>query len=42
VRATAVDIAVAAAGKILGGKADPKLQSELFKQSLGDVKARLN
>lgn len=42
VRATAVDIAVAAAGKILGGKADPKLQAELFKQSLGDVKARLN
>jgi F-type H+-transporting ATPase subunit b len=42
VRSTAVDIAVAAAGKILGGKADPKLQSELFKQSLGDVKARLN
>jgi F-type H+-transporting ATPase subunit b len=42
VRSTAVDIAVAAAGKILGGKADPKLQAELFKQSLGDVKARLN
>jgi F-type H+-transporting ATPase subunit b len=42
VRATAVDIAVAAAGKILGGKADPKLQAELFKQSLGDIKARLN
>jgi F-type H+-transporting ATPase subunit b len=42
VRSTAVDIAVAAAGKILGGKADPKLQAELFKQSLGDLKARLN
>jgi F-type H+-transporting ATPase subunit b len=42
VRSTAVDIAVAAAGKILGGKADPKLQAELFKLSLGDVKARLN
>jgi F-type H+-transporting ATPase subunit b len=42
VRSTAVDIAVAAAGRILGGKADPKLQAELFKQSLGDVKARLN
>jgi F-type H+-transporting ATPase subunit b len=42
VRSTAVGIAVAAAGRILGGKADPKLQAELFKQSLDDVKARLN
>ncbi len=42
VRSSAVEIAIAAAGKILGGKADPKLQAELFRQSLGDVKSRLN
>jgi F-type H+-transporting ATPase subunit b len=42
VRATAIDIAVAAAGKILGGKASEKLSADLFKQSLSDVKSRLN
>jgi F-type H+-transporting ATPase subunit b len=42
VRATAIDIAVAAAGKILGGKQSEKLSADLFKQSLSDVKSRLN
>lgn len=42
VRASAIDIAVAAAGKILGGKPSEKLGAELFKQSLTDVKSRLN
>ena len=42
VRASAIDIAVAAAGKILGGKPSGKLSADLFKQSLSDVKSRLN
>ena len=42
VRASAVDVAIAAAAKILGGKPSEKLSADLFKQSLSDVKARLN
>ncbi len=42
VRASAIDIAIAAATKILGGKPDAKLSADLFKQSLNDVKSRLN
>ena len=42
VRASAIDIAVAAAGKILGGKPSERLSADLFKQSLSDVKTRLN
>lgn len=42
VRASAIDIAIAAATKILGGKQDAKLSADLFKQSLNDVKSRLN
>jgi F-type H+-transporting ATPase subunit b len=42
VRASAIDIAVAAASKILGGKPSEKLSADLFKQSLSDVKLRLN
>jgi F-type H+-transporting ATPase subunit b len=42
VRASAIDVAIAAAGKILGGKTSDKLSADLFKQSLSDVKARLN
>jgi F-type H+-transporting ATPase subunit b len=42
VRASAIDVAIAAAGKILGGKTSEKLSADLFKQSLADVKSRLN
>ena len=42
VRASAIDVAIAAAGKILGGKTSEKLSADLFKQSLSDVKSRLN
>jgi F-type H+-transporting ATPase subunit b len=42
VRASAVDIAVAAASKILGDKVDTKTAGDLFKSSLTEVKARLN
>ncbi len=42
VRASAIDVAIAAAGKILGGKSSDKLNADMFKQSLSDVKARLN
>jgi F-type H+-transporting ATPase subunit b len=42
VRASAIDVAIAAAGKILGGKTSEKLSADMFKQSLSDVKARLN
>ncbi len=41
VRASAVDLAVAASTKLLQGR-DPKANAELFKQALGDVKSRLN
>ncbi|MEK1891262.1 MAG: F0F1 ATP synthase subunit B [Phyllobacterium sp.] len=42
VRATAVDVAVAAAGRILADKVDAKASAELFKSSLTEVKSRLN
>ena len=42
VRASAIDVAIAAAAKILGGKSSEKLSADLFKQSLSDVKSRLN
>lgn len=42
VRSSAIDIAIAAAGKILGEKASGGLAADLFKQSLSDVKSRLN
>jgi F-type H+-transporting ATPase subunit b len=42
VRASAIDVAIAAAGKILGGKGSAKLNADMFKQSLSDVKARMN
>jgi F-type H+-transporting ATPase subunit b len=41
VRASAVDLAVAASTKLLQGR-DGKANAELFKQSLSDVKSRLN
>jgi F-type H+-transporting ATPase subunit b len=42
VRSAAVDLAIAAAETVLVKKADAKLQSELFSNALGQVKARLN
>ncbi|MGY6708602.1 MAG: F0F1 ATP synthase subunit B [Rhizobiaceae bacterium] len=42
VRSSAVDIAVAAAERILSEKVDAKMSAELFKKSMGDVKAGLN
>jgi F-type H+-transporting ATPase subunit b len=41
VRASAVDLAISAATKLLDGK-DAKASAELFKSSLSEVKARLN
>jgi F-type H+-transporting ATPase subunit b len=42
VRSRAVDIAVAAAERILAEKVDGQLNAQLFKKSLQDVKAGLN
>ncbi|MBB5274644.1 F-type H+-transporting ATPase subunit b [Rhizobium rosettiformans] len=42
VRAAAVDLAVAAAEKVLAKKADESVQQSLFKASVGEVKSRLN
>ncbi|MFN3507089.1 MAG: F0F1 ATP synthase subunit B [Allorhizobium sp.] len=42
VRAAAVDLAVAAAEKVLAKKADEAVQQQLFKSSVGEVKSRLN
>jgi F-type H+-transporting ATPase subunit b len=42
VRASAVDIAVAAAGKVLADKVDAKADAALFKAALADVKQHLN
>lgn len=42
VRAAAVDLAVAAAEKVLAKKADEAVQQQLFKSSVAEVKSRLN
>lgn len=42
VRSDAVEIAVAAAGKLLEDKIDSKAAASLFKSSLSEVKTRLN
>jgi F-type H+-transporting ATPase subunit b len=42
VRAAAVDLAIAAAEKVLAKKADEGVQQTLFKASVGEVKSRLN
>ncbi|MFN4206817.1 MAG: F0F1 ATP synthase subunit B [Agrobacterium albertimagni] len=42
VRAAAVDLAIAAAEKVLAKKADEAVQQTLFKASVGEVKSRLN
>lgn len=42
VRAAAVDLAVAAAEKLIAGKMDTKTSDGLFSDAVGEVKARLN
>jgi len=42
VRASAVDLAIAAAGKIVADKVDAKVSGTLFKDALGQVKTNLN
>src|SRR5690606_19179001 len=42
VRVRAVDLAVAAAGRILGDKVDAKVDASLFKDALANVRAKLN
>ncbi|MEF0939463.1 F0F1 ATP synthase subunit B [Rhizobium sp. BR 362] len=42
VRSAAVDLAIAAAESVLAKKADGPVQSELFSNAIGEVKARLN
>ncbi|WFU09661.1 F0F1 ATP synthase subunit B [Rhizobium sp. CB3090] len=42
VRSAAVDLAIAAAESVLAKKADGRVQSELFSNAVGEVKARLN
>ncbi|MFL0692193.1 MAG: F0F1 ATP synthase subunit B [Agrobacterium tumefaciens] len=42
VRAAAVDLAIAAAEKVLAKKSDEAVQQSLFKASIGEVKSRLN
>ncbi|MDO1581203.1 F0F1 ATP synthase subunit B [Rhizobium oryzicola] len=42
VRAAAVDLAVAAAEKVIAAKADASTQQALFNDSIGSVKSRLN
>jgi F-type H+-transporting ATPase subunit b len=42
VRSAAVDLAINAAEAVLAKKADAKVQADLFKTAIGDVKTRLN
>ncbi|THV16618.1 F0F1 ATP synthase subunit B [Rhizobium rhizophilum] len=42
VRAAAVDLAIAAAEKVLAKKTDDTVQQALFRASVGEVKSRLN
>jgi len=42
VRASAVDLAIVAAEKLIGSKVDSKASGELFKASLSELKTRLN
>lgn len=42
VRASAVNLAITAAEKLIGSKVDSKASGELFKASLGEMKTRLN
>ena len=42
VRSAAVDLAIAAAEKVVGSKTDGKVQGNLFQNAVGEVKTRLN
>ncbi len=42
VRSAAVDLAIAAAEKVIAAKSDASTQSELFSSALGEVRTRLN
>lgn len=42
VRASAVEIAVAAAGRLLAGKVDEKVAGDLFSRSLSELQTRMN
>lgn len=42
VRAAAVDLAVAAAEKVIASKTDARLSADLFNRAIADVKTRLN
>ena len=42
VRSAAVDLAIAAAESVIAGKADTKVQTELFSNAVGQMKNRLN
>jgi len=42
VRSSAVEIAIAAAGRLIADKLDTRTAGELFKQSVSEVKSRLN
>lgn len=42
VRATAVDLAIAAAEQVIASKSDATTQNALFAKAVGDVKTRLN
>ena len=42
VRSAAVDLAISAAEAVLAKKADAKVQTDLFKAAVGEVKTRLN
>jgi F-type H+-transporting ATPase subunit b len=42
VRATAVDIAIAAAESVITAKSDAATQAALFSKAISDVKTRLN
>ena len=42
VRSAAVDLAIAAAEKVVAAKADGNVQGNLFQSAVGEVKARLN
>jgi F-type H+-transporting ATPase subunit b len=42
VKGRAVDIALAASAKLMGGKMDSKASGDLFKSSLAEIKSKLN
>ena len=42
VRGAAVDLAIAAAEKVIAGRSDQAVQSDLFAQAVSEVKTRLN